>query len=131
MESTCRHATTREAHRNELAEDYVEAILLLVEADGDARLTELSRYFGVTHPTVSKVLKRLEKDGLVVVEAYRGITLTEAGLKLATACRSRHEVVLRFLTSFGLTEAQAELDAEGIEHHASPELLALMKKYSG
>jgi predicted transcriptional regulator len=56
----------REAHRTELAEDYVELIGDLIAALGEARLTDLADHMGVTHATASKVVQRFwQKAGLV------------------------------------------------------------------
>ena len=108
----------------------MEAILDLIDADGDARLTELAKRFGVAHPTVSKTLRRLESEGFVVVERYRAIHLTDKGRKLAVACRRRHKMVVSFLQALGLDAETAEIDAEGIEHHVSSRTLELMQAFA-
>jgi DtxR family transcriptional regulator, manganese transport regulator len=55
--------------------------------------------------------------------------LTKAGHKLAVECKQRHETVVSFLRSLGISERIAELDAEGIEHHVSPQTLATFKRW--
>lgn len=124
-----RFKSTRTAHQDESAQDYVEAILDLTEQKGQARLVELAAYLGVTHPVVSKVLKRLQTQGLVVVTPYKGISLTDLGMDLAQDCRERHRIVLAFLLRLGLSTEIAERDAEGIEHHVSPETIRLMDEF--
>jgi DtxR family transcriptional regulator, manganese transport regulator len=117
----------------EIAQDYVEAIADLTAAQGEARVVDLARRLGVTHVTVNRTLARLKKIGFVNMEPYRAIFLTDAGHKLAEECKQRHETVVSFLRSLGISERIAELDAEGIEHHVSPETLAaferLLKKH--
>ena len=125
-----RFAKTRAAHRTELAEDYVEAILDLIDEDGHAKLTEIAGHFGVAHPTVSKALKRLEQDGFVTLQPYRSVLLTEKGNALAMKCRERHQIVVAFLLSLGLDQATAEADAEGIEHHVSEKTLKAMGAFA-
>ena len=120
----------REAHRKELAEDYVELIAELTTAMGEARPVDLAARMGVTAPTVAKVLDRLTREGLVVRAPYRSVFLTEAGAALATACRQRHEIVVRFLVTLGLDAAVAEQDAEGMEHHVSDRTLALFHAFA-
>jgi DtxR family transcriptional regulator, manganese transport regulator len=56
----------RDAHQTETAEDYVELIADLIEANGEARVVDLSQRFGVSHATVNKVILRLKKEGLVM-----------------------------------------------------------------
>lgn len=112
----------------ETAQDYVEAIADLSAALGEARVVDLARRLGVTHVTVNRTLARLQKIGFVNTKPYRAIFLTEAGHKLAAECKQRHETVTAFLRSLGVPEKAAELDAEGIEHHVSPETLAAFER---
>ena len=42
----------------------------------------------------------------------------------------RHEVVYEFLLSIGVDPATAAIDAEGIEHHVSPQTLKKLKEFS-
>lgn len=53
----------REEHQTETAEDYVELIADLIEANGEARVVDLSKRFGVSHATVNKTVSRLKKRG--------------------------------------------------------------------
>ena len=113
----------REAHQSETAEDYVEMIADLIEENGEARVVDLANAFGVTHATVNKIVARLNKEGFVTNEKYRSLFLTDKGAKLAEACKERHEIVVSFLKSIGVSARTAELDAEGVEHHISAETL--------
>lgn len=114
----------REAHRTEMAEDYVELISDLISATGEARLADLADHVGVTSATVAKVVQRLQRAGLVQSRPYRSIFLTESGEALARMSRQRHQVVEEFLLALGIDEMTAEADAEGIEHHVSEQTLA-------
>ena len=116
-------AKVREAHQTETAEDYVEMIADLIELEGEARVIDLARYFGVTHATVSKIVTRLNKEGYVVNRPYRSLFLTEKGRSLAQRCKERHDIVFSFLRSLNIEPETAHLDAEGIEHHVSEETL--------
>ena len=118
---------TRREHANEVAEDYVEAIADLVTETGEARVVDLAKRLGVTHVTVIRTIARLQKAGFVTAQPYRAIFLTEKGRTLAAMCKSRHETVAAFLRSLGIPECVAEMDAEGIEHHVSPDTLAAFK----
>lgn len=118
---------TRREHAQETAEDYVEAIADLIAESGEARVVDLAKRLGVTHVTVNRTIVRLQKAGYVTSQPYRAIFLTDRGRKLAAACKSRHEIVVEFLRSLGISERVAEMDAEGIEHHVSPETLAAFR----
>ena len=119
---------TRREHASEIAEDYAEAIADLVKETGEARVVDLASRLGVTHATVNRTIVRLQKAGFVTSQPYRAIFLTDRGRHLAATCKSRHETVVAFLRSLGISERAAEMDAEGIEHHVSPETLAAFKK---
>lgn len=119
---------TRREHAAETAEDYVEAIAHLTATMGEARVVDLARQLGVTHVTVNRTVARLVRDGYVSTQPYRAIFLTDAGQRLAKECRMRHETVLAFLRSIGVPAHVAELDAEGIEHHVSPETLQAFRR---
>ncbi len=119
---------TRRENAAETAEDYVEAIADLSLAKGEARVVDLARRLGVTHVTVNRTVARLQRDGYVTAKPYRAIFLTEAGRKLAGESRHRHETIVTFLRSLGVSEDVATMDAEGIEHHVSPETLAALER---
>jgi len=123
-----RFRRTRAAHAEETAEDYVEAIAQLVERHGEARVKHLATLMGVSHVTVTRIVTRLQKEGLVTTEPRAPVELTAAGKRMALASRRRHETVLAFLLAAGVPRRQAEIDAEGIEHHCSSATLRAMKK---
>jgi DtxR family manganese transport transcriptional regulator len=118
---------TRREHANEIAEDYVEAIADLIAETGEARVVNLANRLGVTHVTVNRTIVRLQKAGFVTSRPYRSIFLTDKGRNLAATSKNRHEIVVAFLRSLGIPESVAEMDAEGIEHHVSPDTLAAFK----
>jgi len=122
------HRGTREDHAHEIAEDYVEAIAELTAKTGEARVTDLARHLGVSHVTVNRTIARLQRAGLVTSQPYRAIFLTERGRTVADESRQRHEIVVAFLRKLGVSEAVARRDAEGIEHHVSPETLGAMER---
>ena len=119
----------REARRAELVEDYVELISDLIADSGEARQVDIAERLGVAQPTVQRMLQRLVRDGLVLQKPYRGAFLTDAGERLARASRARHQTVEAFLLALGVPEDIARRDAEGIEHHVSPETLALFEAF--
>ena len=122
---------TRRDHASEIAEDYAEAIADLADAVGEARVVDLAKRLGVTHVTVNRTIARLQRDGVVTSQPYRAIFLTEKGRRIAAASKQRHEVVVEFLRSLGVPERVARMDAEGMEHHVSPETLAAFKARLG
>jgi DtxR family transcriptional regulator, manganese transport regulator len=127
--STNRFQRTREDHSRERAEDYVEMIDALIRETGEARAVDLAQRLGVSHVTVARTVQRLQREGLVNVQPYRSIFLTDRGSELAITSRARHDLVVQFLLAVGVGEDAANADAEGIEHHVSEETLAAMRVF--
>jgi DtxR family manganese transport transcriptional regulator len=119
---------SRHDRATEVVQDYVEAIADLLTINGEARVTDLARKLGVTHVTVNRTLSRLRQAGYVNTRPYRAIFLTDIGRKLAAESKQRHEIVVAFLQSLGISRRAAQLDAEGIEHHVSPETMAAFER---
>lgn len=81
--------------------------------------------------TVTRIVARLAREGLVESQPYRPVGLSPAGRRLADRIRERHQVVLGFLRALGVPARQAEIDAEGIEHHVSEATIRAMRKGMG
>jgi DtxR family transcriptional regulator, manganese transport regulator len=114
-----RFSKARSARSASILEDYTELIADLIAANGEARTTDIARRMGVAHPTASKTIARLKREGLARAQPYRGIFLTEAGAAMAKRARERHRLVVDLLIAVGAPREAAEADAEGIEHHVS------------
>ncbi len=123
-----RHRRTRSDHAKETAEDYVEAIDEIHSAQGRCRVVDLARRFDVSHVTVTKVIARLKREGLVESEPYRPLKLTVRGRDLASRSRKTHEIVYQFLRAIGVSEPTAAIDTEGIEHHVSRQTLECFRR---
>ena len=124
------YSNIRNQNKNEILEDYVEAIQEILEIKGDVKNADLSIHFGVSQATINKNLKRLISSKLASSEPYRSIFLTDEGKKLAAISKEKHEIVYQFLIKLGVSKKTAQYDSEGIEHHVSDETLKLMKNFS-
>jgi DtxR family manganese transport transcriptional regulator len=128
QDHAARFRRTRAAHRDETAEDYVEAVMQLVADRGEARVRDLATMMGVSHVTVTRIVARLAREGLLEAKPYRPVSLTSTGRRLADRIRERHVIVLGFLKLLGVPARQAEIDAEGIEHHVSDATIRAMRR---
>ena len=124
------YSNIRNQNKNEILEDYVEAIQEISEIKGDVKNADLSIHFGVSQATINKNLKRLISSKLATSEPYRSIFLTDEGKKLAAISKEKHKIVYQFLIKLGVSKKTAQYDSEGIEHHVSDETLKLMKNFS-
>lgn len=113
----------RAARQKVLIEDYVELISDLLSEGQEARQVDIAGRLGVSQPTVAKMLARLSAEGLVTQKPYRGVFLTDAGQAMASQARHRHGIVEAFLLALGISEDNARIDAEGIEHYVGTETL--------
>lgn len=100
-------------------DDYLEQILHLIEEKGYARPIDISKKLEISQASVTNMLQRLDSEGLVKHEKYRGTTLTDQGLKIARAIIDRHQTLTRFLELFEIDETTIYKDVEGMEHHVS------------
>lgn len=128
-DETCRFDRARTARSAEILEDYTELIGDLIAEHGEARVTDIARRLGVTHPTATKALARLKREGLVTSRPYRGVFLTEAGAAMAERVRARHRLVVDFLVAVGVPAEAAETDAEGMEHYVSETTLEAFRRF--
>jgi Mn-dependent DtxR family transcriptional regulator len=101
-------------------EDYLEAIYNLNEEKGFISTADISERLGVRPPTVSNMVAKLAKGGYLVHERYRGMKLTDQGMKVARSVIRRHAAIFEFLSMLGIGREIAYEDAEGIEHHLHP-----------
>lgn len=121
----------RSARSSAMLEDYTELIADLQAGQGEARMTDIARALGVTHPTANKAIARLKREGLATSKPYRGIFLTETGQAMAQRCRARHRTVVELLLAIGVPPEAAEMDAEGMEHHVSDVTLRAFETFLG
>ena len=100
-------------------EDYIEQIYLQLEARGEARVSDVAEALSVLPSSVTKMAQRLDREGYVVYERYRGLELTDRGLKFGKKLVRRHDLLEQFLRIIGVEEKNIYQDVEGIEHHLS------------
>lgn len=102
-------------------EDYLLAIYTLATEDGSVIAVRLAEKMGVTPPTVTKMVQRLVRDGLVEVKQQHEIELTRAGWEMAETMVRRHRLAERLLTDLlGLDWGEAHEEAHRFEHAISP-----------
>lgn len=124
-----RFNNARSAQSVALLEDYTEMIDDLMRDFGEARVADIARLMGVTHPTATKAIARLKREGLAIARPYRGVFLTDKGTEMAARVRARHRTVVDLLIAVGVPPEAAEMDAEGIEHHVSDATLRAFAEF--
>jgi DtxR family transcriptional regulator, manganese transport regulator len=115
---------SKQTRRNSSAvEDYLERILELIDSKGYARVVDIATSLEISQASVSNMVQRLDAEGLLKYEKYRGLVLTPAGETLARNITRRHQLLTDFLTLLRLDKQVIHHDVEGMEHHISPPTL--------
>src|SRR6195256_4073582 len=109
--------------RSSAVEDYLEQILDLINTKGYARVADIAQGLKISQASVTNMVQRLDAEGLLKYEKYRGLVLTTAGEALARNITRRHQLLTNFLSLLRLDKQVIHHDVEGMEHHISPPTL--------
>ncbi len=115
-------------------EDYIKTLYVEQQRTTDrlVALGKLATAMNVVPGTVTTMVRTLSDAGLVRYEPRVGVSLTEAGEKLALHVLRRHRLVELFLVEvlkFDWSEVHEE--AEELEHAMSDKLIERMDDYLG
>jgi DtxR family Mn-dependent transcriptional regulator len=103
-------------------EHYLRGIWAVRSRHGYARLTDVARELGMSHPTLSVGLRTLEAQGLVSHDVHRFLVLSPRGERVAKEVHHRYRVLRAFLIDvLGVPAPQAEREACLMEHDISAE----------
>ncbi len=127
---------TRHARRplhSEAIEDYAKAIYTLGRRSGrPVGTNELAERLGVTPATATAMFKRLDDQGLVTYQPYKGATLTADGERVALEVIRHHRLIESFLSeALGMPWDRVHEEAEVLEHYISEDLEALIAEKLG
>ncbi|MFZ0695609.1 MAG: transcriptional regulator MntR [Nitrososphaeraceae archaeon] len=123
------HVKKEEDYRTARMEDYLEVVYELIQYKGYATTIDISEYLNVSSPSVTYMMQRLNDSEHLNYEKYRGIRLTDKGIRVAKNIRERHGLLAEFLKIIGVDEDTANKDAEGIEHHLQPKTLEKLEQF--
>lgn len=121
--------SVKKEDRTDRMEDYLEVIYELIQEKGYATTVDISSYLNVSSPSVTKMMQKLDETGYLKYEKYRGIKLTNEGIRIARNIRNRHGLLAEFFMIIGVDEDTANNDAEGIEHHLHPETMKKLEEF--
>jgi DtxR family Mn-dependent transcriptional regulator len=113
-------------------ENYLKAIL---EAEAEGRQVipaMLAHWLEVSAPAVTMALKRLKRDGYVLVGTDGIVRLTASGRETAYHTALRHHLIERMLSEiFGMEWYEIHEEAERLEHAVSPAFEAKLREKLG
>ena len=101
------------------SEDYLEAMLIMKDKHGYVRSIDVADHLGVTKPSVTYTTKRLRENGYITMDKDGLITLTPAGMEIASRVYDRHKTLTHFFMHLGVDEKTAREDACKVEHDLS------------
>jgi len=110
-------------------EEYIEIIYVLEKRNSSAKTGEISLKMNVRPSSVTEMLQKLQGEGYVKYEPYKGATLTDSGMKLALELMKTHKIIADFLEIIGIKRELAEVDACQIEHHVSRKTMKRLGKF--
>ena len=114
----------------ESAENYLEAILRLREANGMVRSIDIANHLGFSKPSVSVAMKKLRESGYIAMDEDGLISLCPAGEEIARRIYERHQLLTEFFTRLGVDPEVAAADACKVEHDLSDETFQKIKEHA-
>ena len=113
-------------------EDYLKAIFEAGTEQPYVISASLAEWLRVSPPAVTMALRRLRRDGLVLVAKDGHIRLTRAGRTIALRTVARHQLIERMLSEiFGMEWFKVHEEAERLEHAVSSEFEAKLREKLG
>lgn len=113
-------------------EDYLKTFLRLEDMNEKASTSAVARHLSVADASVTDMLRKLQKTGLLEYKPYYGATLTEEGRKLALRILRRHRLIELFLHQVvGYGWEQVHDEAEKLEHVVSDLFVERVDAYLG
>ncbi|WP_038029787.1 metal-dependent transcriptional regulator [Thermonema rossianum] len=113
-------------------ENYLKTIYALEEKGEPAHNQTIAQTLRNTPASVSDMLKKLTKKGLIHYEPYKPIRLTSKGRQLALSIVRKHRLWETFLVKcLGFTWEEIHPVAEQLEHIESELLISRLDEYLG
>jgi DtxR family Mn-dependent transcriptional regulator len=118
--------------RSPAVEDYLETIYELEESGIPPMRARLVERLGISAPTVSETVARLEREGLLELDEHKLLRLTERGRHAATGVMRRHRLAERLLVDIlHVPWHQVHEEAHRLEHAISETLEPYLVKALG
>ena len=113
----------------ESAENYLEAILIIHNRQGNVRSIDIANELGFSKPSVSVAMKNIRTNGYIEVDKEGFITLLDKGREIADKIYERHTLLSTWLVRMGVSPEVAAEDACRIEHVISAETFERLKEH--
>ena len=113
-------------------QDYLKAIYQLGGSSGHVPTSALARRLAVRPASVSGMVRRLDEQGLVSHERYRGVRLTRKGARQAVEMIRHHRLLELYLAEIvGMPWDKVHAEADALEHVISEDLESRLDELLG
>jgi DtxR family Mn-dependent transcriptional regulator len=113
-------------------EDYLKVAFQIDQEGLPVTNLRLSERLGLSGPSVTNMMKKLDDLKLVVHNPYHGASLTPAGRSIAVEVIRHHRLLELYLAeALGYNIDEVHHEAERLEHHVSEDLERRMEKFLG
>ncbi len=112
-----------------IVENYLRVIYEIEEKKGHVRPIEIARTLCISAPSVTQMLQKLSKLGLIEYEKRGLVKFTKEGRDKASGIKMRYQVFLRLFEMAGVSSKTAYMDACYIEHQLSEETVTKLVEF--
>lgn len=107
---------------SENTEQYLKTIYKLTEDGGAARTNDIAAALEIAPASVTEMLHKLDEQGYIKHESYKGAVLRSKGMKIAKKITRKHRLLERFLADFvGIKGRSTHEQACKMEHALTDE----------
>lgn len=118
--------------QSENAEMYLVSLALIEESGQETPIPipRLAEVLDVQTVSANQMIRKLEEEGLVTYQPYKGVSFTEAGSQAAQSIiRNRRLWEVFFVNKLNFTPSQADVLACRMEHITEPEVAARLTEF--
>jgi len=118
--------------QSENAEMYLVSLALIEETGSQMPIPipRLAEMLEVQTVSANQMIRKLEEEGLVIYQPYKGVSFTDAGSQIAQSIlRKRRLWEVFFVEKLKFTPSQADSLACRMEHITDPEVAARLSDY--
>lgn len=118
--------------KNQTIEDYLKTIYDLESDSGKVTTNALAEKLNLTPASVTGMIKKLSEKKLVTHKRYQGVSLTNAGRKIALEVIRHHRLIELYLKeALGMSWDKVHEEAEKLEHVISEDIEDRIDEFLG
>lgn len=108
-------------------EEYLETLVRYKEEGRQPKVKDLARDLKISAASVSQMLKKLSKRGLVKYKRYGEVKLTQKGEEMGRSVLRKHRLIEKFLALIGINHRKIHKEACVLEHAVSDDVERALK----